>query len=133
MQNHARVGGVLSIISGALGVFWLMIVVFFLFLMTYVFGESYYYYDYGTPDEFYIFVLVFYGIIGLLYTLACVLAIAGGVLALRRKYWGWALAGSIGATLAFFPCGIPAIIFVSLGKPEFEATGLPVPAAPITG
>jgi hypothetical protein len=50
-----------------------------------------------------------------------VVAIIGGIYALQRKIWGLALAGSICAL--FGPAGIlgiPAIIFVILGKGEFE-------------
>jgi len=50
-----------------------------------------------------------------------IIAIIGGIYALKRRAWGLALAGSI---CAFFGpwglLGILAIIFVSLGKGEFE-------------
>ena len=57
-----------------------------------------------------------------------ILAIVGGIFALKRKHWGLALAGAIGGTFTFFPCGIPAIIFISMSQQEFSA---PEPAAPI--
>jgi len=50
-----------------------------------------------------------------------IVAILGGIYALRRRIWGLALAGSICAL--FIPSivfGTLAIIFVSLGKVEFE-------------
>jgi hypothetical protein len=53
-----------------------------------------------------------------------IIAIVGGIYALTRRVWGLALAGSI---CALFPViapwsilGLLAIIFVSLGKPEFK-------------
>jgi hypothetical protein len=50
-----------------------------------------------------------------------IIAIVGGVCALRRRIWGLALAGSICALIGpWFLLGILAIIFVSLGKREFE-------------
>jgi hypothetical protein len=49
-----------------------------------------------------------------------VLAIVGGAFALKKRHWPLALAGAIAGTITFFPCGIPAIIFVSLGKEEFS-------------
>ena len=52
-----------------------------------------------------------------------ILAIVGGVYALRRKVWGLALAGSIGALFAppwFWLLGIAAIVFTTLSKSEFE-------------
>ncbi len=50
-----------------------------------------------------------------------VIAIVGGIYALRRRVWGLALAGSICALIGpWFILGILAIIFVALGKREFE-------------
>jgi hypothetical protein len=49
-----------------------------------------------------------------------IIAIVGGIYALRRKVWGLALAGSICALIGpWFILGILAIIFVALGKGEF--------------
>ncbi len=133
MQNNARIGGVLSIVAGALGFLGVLFIIFLILVMAFAFEESGSYYDSNPEDEVLVFVMVFYGIMGLLGAAVNILAIVGGILALRKRYWGWALAGSIAATLAFFPCGIPAIIFIAMGKPEFETLGQPVPAAPITG
>lgn len=52
--------------------------------------------------------------------LQAVLPIIGGVFALQRKKWGWALAGSITAILGLFPLGVASTILVSLAKAEFE-------------
>ena len=50
-----------------------------------------------------------------------IVAIVGGIYALRRKLWGLALAGSICALFGPWAIlGILAVIFVSLGKGEFE-------------
>jgi len=49
-----------------------------------------------------------------------VLPIAGGVFALQRRKWGWALAGSVVAILGMFPLGVTSTILVSLAKDEFE-------------
>jgi len=57
-------------------------------------------------------------IVGLLAIMTGVVAVAGGLCALKRKVWGLALAGSICSV----PCwlGIPAIIFIALSKQEFS-------------
>jgi len=49
-------------------------------------------------------------------------AIAGGIYALKRRVWGLAFAGAICAFLIPppFVLGILAIIFVVMGKGEFE-------------
>ena len=50
-----------------------------------------------------------------------IIAIVGGIYALRRRIWGLALAGSICALIGPWGLlGILSIIFVSLGKGEFE-------------
>ena len=49
-----------------------------------------------------------------------VFPIIGGVFALQRRKWGWALAGSIIAILGTLPLGIAATIFVAMAKDEFE-------------
>ena len=49
-----------------------------------------------------------------------IVAIIGGAYALKRRIWGLALAGSICALFCVFFLGIPAIIFVILGKSEFN-------------
>ena len=63
-------------------------------------------------------------IIGLIFTIvSAAVPIIGGVFALQRRKWGWALAGSIIAIIAIlgtFPLGIASTILVSLSKDEFE-------------
>jgi len=49
-----------------------------------------------------------------------VLPMVGGVLALQRRKWGWALAGSIIAVLGMFPLGVASTVFVAMAKDEFE-------------
>ena len=49
-----------------------------------------------------------------------IVAIVGGIYAVRRKIWGLAIAGSICALIGPWMLGIPSIIFVILGKGEFE-------------
>ncbi|MCX5996417.1 MAG: hypothetical protein NTV42_02120 [Chloroflexi bacterium] len=49
-----------------------------------------------------------------------VLAIVGGVYALRLKAWGLALAGSIGAVITGPVIGLLALIFTVLGREDFR-------------
>jgi len=49
-----------------------------------------------------------------------VLPIIGGIFALQRKKWGWALAGSVTAILGMFPLGVASTILISLARDEFE-------------
>jgi len=57
---------------------------------------------------------------GLLLVLG-IIAIAGGVSAIRRKSFGLSLAGAICALIPLNLLGLLAVIFVSLGKREFGA------------
>jgi ABC-type Co2+ transport system permease subunit len=59
-------------------------------------------------------------IIGVPLIVLGIVAIVGGVSALRRRSFGLSLAGAICA-LPASPLGILAVIFVSLSKGEFEA------------
>lgn len=51
---------------------------------------------------------------------AQILAIIGGIYAIKRKLWGLALTGSIAAVFCSSPLGIAAIVFTILSKSEFE-------------
>ena len=48
-----------------------------------------------------------------------VAAVIGGIYALKRRLWGFALAGTILATICSTPLGVLAIIFISMSKREF--------------
>jgi len=52
--------------------------------------------------------------------LHAIFPIIGGIYALKRRRWGWALAGSIIAIIAIFPFGIASTILVAIAKEEFE-------------
>ena len=68
-----------------------------------------------------LFWMPWFSAIGVPIIVVGVIAIVGGSYALKRRAWGLALAGSICALLGPWAIlGILAIIFVSLGKGEFE-------------
>ena len=67
------------------------------------------------------------GLIGAPIVILSIVAIIGGVFAIRKRAWGFALAGAICGFIVGLPLvapaillGIPAIIFVALGKGQFE-------------
>ena len=127
MTNHARIGGILSIVAGGLGLLGGIGYGFLAILIGVIgTGTNFDSYNYSSYDPMIIVAIVF-GICAFIDLVVSILAIVGGVFNIKRRTWGLALAGSIGAVLAFFPCGIPALIFTALGKPEFNT--LP-PAAP---
>jgi hypothetical protein len=126
MGNNAKVGGILSIVSGAFGFlgagYFVFIIYVFNFMFTSIPTQPL---EPEFPQEIFQIMAIFYGGMGLILLLIGVLGIVGGVYALKRRHWGLALAGAIAGTITFFPCGIPAIIFTSLGKEEFTAGGPP--------
>jgi len=131
MQNNAKTGGILSIIAGAfgvLGLFGFILIAAVMLLMPDNFSS---FFDQAAmPEGFFTILAVFYIILGIIHALAGAVAIVGGVFALKRKHWGWALAGAISGMITFFLCGVPAIIFIAMGKKEF-GNGVPVPPAPM--
>mgnify|MGYP001100520232 CR=1 FL=1 len=67
------------------------------------------------------FGMAWLGTFGIPLIILGIVALVGGIYALRRKIWGLALAGSISALVGpWFILGILAIIFVALGRGEFE-------------
>jgi len=48
-----------------------------------------------------------------------IIALIGGIMTLKRKVWGFALAGAICAMFPLVPLGVLAIIFVAMGRKEF--------------
>jgi hypothetical protein len=124
MQNYARAGGILSIVAGGLGCLSALVLVLLAVFMGVLFGGNVFdghYYNSPGPEFTLEIMAIFYAVCGGIGVLVSVLAIIGGVYGIKKKNWGLALAGAIAGVLAFFPCGVIAIIFTALGKPEFSA------------
>ena len=100
-------GGILSIICGSLGVLTGIMVAL---------GGSISWLI-GIP-----FATRILAMIGIPCILLGAIAIIGGIFAIQRRTWGMALAGAICAFLIPPPfiLGILAIVFISMGKGEFE-------------
>jgi hypothetical protein len=106
--------GILDIVAGLLGMFCLIVTLRF-------FGFFYLLPMCIAEPDFPMCVMIFPLITLAVFIFAVsILAIVGGVYALRRKMRGLALAGSIAAFFASWPLGIAAIIFTALSKNEFE-------------
>jgi len=58
--------------------------------------------------------------LGIALIVISVLAIVGGVFALRSRVWGLALAGSIAAVISGRLLGIVALVFAVLGRRDFR-------------
>ncbi len=122
MTNNARLGGILTIVSGAFGIFSFACALFIILMMRFLFSMASTPFGSPFPDEFFITLMtIFYSAFGIFYLLAGALGIVGGIFALKKKHWRVALAGAIAGSFTFLLCGVPAIIFVTLAKPEFSA------------
>lgn len=119
MTNHARVGGILSIVSGAIGVLSL----FCWLIMAGVVERGYFNYERMVLQ----LIAFIYVVMGIICVILGIVAIIGGVFALKKKSWGVALTGAIASAITFFPCGIAAVIFVTMGKREFATPVTPAP------
>jgi hypothetical protein len=105
--------GILCIVAGALSLLgWIIVVLGIVLFGTLTQAMSYVDLPRWLPAVI--------GIIAVPGVLIDVLAIVGGAYALRRRYWGLALAASIAALLGSFFLGVAALVFVIMGKKEFS-------------
>jgi hypothetical protein len=131
MNKYATVGGILSIVSGAFGILSGLAVIFFTFVFSWLVSNGdVYTFSSGelSTKELVDFIGIIYGVMGGFLLLVGILALIGGIFAVRRKVWGLALAGAIASVMTFFPVGIVAIIFTSMAKPEFGAQVISTPS-----
>ena len=105
--------GILAIIAGALG---LIVAISLFFGYGVVSGAFDIPGTWAIPDFVAAIVLAW----AIPQAIVSILALIGGIYAMQRKVWGLAITGSIAAILAFFPLGIPAVIFAAQSKDEFE-------------
>jgi hypothetical protein len=121
------VAGILSIISGGFGFLGSLILLLF-FLV--------YYTASGIASPGYSVAPVGAVIITPVFILSIV-AIVGGIFALKRKIWGVALAGAICSFLILlvWPLGVASIVLLAISKPEFDRVIHPsssVPPSPVS-
>ena len=102
------IGGILTIFSGALAIFG---------AMNYAVG----FFDQpgiGEGDIPPFVPSIIFGV-PLMSIVIGILALGGGILAVRRKRWKWALAGAIAGALSFISLGIAAVALVAMSRDEF--------------
>jgi hypothetical protein len=104
------IGGILSILSGAIGT---------VGILNYAIGLGAAGSGFGKGDIPPFVPSIIYGM-SIPAIIIALLAITGGILAMLRKCWGWSLAGSIAASLSLIILGIPAIVLIALSKDEFK-------------
>ncbi|MFC2069198.1 hypothetical protein ACFLTP_09380 [Chloroflexota bacterium] len=110
--NKPTVAGVFNIITGALGILGALGAFFGFGVVTGAFNIPT-----GYIPDFVPAIVLGSAIFSLI---VAVLALIGGIFAVQRKQWGWALTGSIAAIFSLIFLGIPAVILVATSKNEFE-------------
>jgi hypothetical protein len=119
-MQKSTVGGILSIVAGALGLISGLAMLLFSLLFSTIWNDPAFFTGPNPPpDQFFTVFSLMYGVIGVFYIALGVLSIVGGIFSIQRKHWGWALAGAIGGCLTFLPLGVGAVVLVALGRTEF--------------
>jgi hypothetical protein len=109
--------GILNIISGALGILGSFAYLLAFGVLGGMMGRYGMGYGMGYMPGFVPAIIMGMGVPTFL---IAVLALVGGVFGVQRRYWGWALAGSIGAIIVFLPLGIASTVLTAQSKGEFE-------------
>lgn len=131
-MQKSTIGGILSIIAGAIGVVGGLILLMVTFMVPSIFTDESIYYGSGvSEDQMVTMLAVIYGVMALFVLVAAVLGIVGGIFAVQRKCWGWALTGAIAGCITFLPLGIASIVLVAIGKPEFTRIDPAYPQQPV--
>lgn len=115
-------GGVLNIVSGALGIISSIVLIIIMPIFSNIFSNLVFDssdFDGFDSDAFIVAFTVSFIVSSLLTLIPSIIAIVGGVFAIKRKRWGWALAGSICAVLCSSVMGVVAIVFIAMSKSEF--------------
>ena len=124
MGNKAQPAGILTIITGSIGVLGSLALFAFIPLIhtamtdpTLQTDSSLTAADIKAAADLMTGIFTFMAVIGVLLAIFIIVA---GVYALKKKAWGLGLAGSIVGLFVFFPTAVPALVFMALAKPEFE-------------
>jgi hypothetical protein len=120
-------GGIISIVVGAIG---LLIVITLGIGLGIAFASPNLYFDNRMMPAFTgVFIIV--GIV--IYFILNAITIAGGVFALQRRMWGFALAGAICSFLSGWGWmfGVAAIVLISISKSEFDYVIPPPPPSAV--
>jgi len=119
--QKSTVGGILSIVAGALGLVGGLILLMVTLFMSSAFNDTAIFGDFSaTNGQFLTIFSIIYGVAGVFCLIVGVLGIVGGIFSLQRKRWGWALAGAIAGCLSFLPLGVGAVVLVAMGRSEFS-------------
>jgi len=118
-KRMPTIGGVLNLISGVLGI--INCILFFV-LAPFIQREFAAHPAFVANPEFLSIFATVFRITGIVLLIPCAFSIIGGIFAMRRKHWGWALASSI-CSVSVNIFGTIAIVFVFMSRTEFAGQG----------
>ncbi len=119
-MQKSTVGGILTIVAGALGLVGGLILLMVTLFMSSAFNDPAIFGDFSTTDgQFLTIFSVIYGVAGVFCIIVGALGIVGGIFSIQRKRWGWALAGAIAGCFSFLPLGVGAVVLVAMARSEF--------------
>lgn len=64
--------------------------------------------------------LALFGPLALIILFAGLIAVIGGVKAIKRSSWAWTLAGAVAAMVCFIPLGIVSLVVTVMAENEFR-------------
>ena len=67
--------------------------------------------------------LAFFGPMALMVLITGVIAIIGGIKAIKRTSWAWTLAGAVAALVCCIPLGIASLVVTVMAEGEFRGKG----------
>jgi hypothetical protein len=109
-----KIAGIWLIVTGSIAVVVVLVTAFFLWAVAQGLAVGF-----GDPGNAPLPIIL---VIGLILAVPGIIALIGGLNALKRRRWGLALAGSICAMLYFNVLAVPALVFLVLSKKEFLPT-----------
>ena len=117
MQSTSKstVAGLLDIGAGVFAVIGALVLVLLAVVGTLAVGWAP-----DVPDGLWSVPLLLFGGIAVMVVVPGVVSIIGGVAALRRSSWGWAVTGAMAALVAFAPLGLVSLILTAMAEDEFR-------------
>jgi hypothetical protein len=130
-ESNAKISGILSIISGSMGLTAFVSCMFVILLFNLVPVSALEFEDIPSGNDFVEILRIVYAVIGIVSLVLGIFSIVGGVFALQSRYWGLTLAAAIVSILCFFPTGIPAVIFSVKSQHDFQGRQKKVSSLPV--
>lgn len=109
-----KAGGILSILAGVMGLLTTVIITLLLFLPELLSGGDSY------DRSLSLVLLLFFVPFLVIFSILDVMAVVGGIHALKRERWGLALGGAICGAVSYAVLGVFAVVFIAMSRDEFK-------------